>query len=58
MKTTKTIMKFLAIAVASCLMLGAAGCSLLDNVEKDKVLDAYNDVIQFAGKATLTSKEL
>ena len=54
MKVAKTIVKFGLVTVASCLMLGVVGCSLLDNVDKDKVLDAYNDVIQSAGKATLT----
>lgn len=54
MKITKTVVKFVLTVVVSCLMLGAAGCSLLDNVDKDKVLDAYNDVLQSAGKATLT----
>lgn len=54
MKVAKTIVIFGLITIASCLVLGAAGCSLLDNVDKDKVLDAYNNVIQSAGKATLT----
>ena len=31
----KTIVKFGLVTVASCLMLGAAGCSLLDNVDLD-----------------------
>lgn len=54
MKITKTIVKFVLIAVVSCLILGASGCSLLDSIDKDKVLGTYNDVIQSAGKATLT----
>ncbi|QAT49933.1 hypothetical protein EQM14_09165 [Caproiciproducens sp. NJN-50] len=56
MKIAKSVIKFGLIAVASCLILGAAGCSLLNNIDKDKVLDTYNDVIQSAGKATLTKR--
>lgn len=47
--------KLVAMAVALCLMFGSAGCSWLDNVDKDKVLDAYTDVIQSAGKVALTN---
>lgn len=54
-KTAKMIVKLGLIAAVSCLIFSTAGCSLLDKMDKDKVLDAYNDVIQAAGKTTLTN---
>lgn len=54
MKISKFVVKLVAIATTCCLLFGTAGCSLLDNVDKDKVLDAYNGIIQSVGKAMLT----
>lgn len=54
MNGTKAFIKFVAGTAACCLILGTAGCSLVNHVDKDKALDAYNGMIQNAGKVTLT----
>ena len=54
MNGTKAFIKFIASMVACYLILGTAGCSLVNHVDKDKALDAYNGMIQNAGKVTLT----
>ena len=54
MKLPKLILKLAAAAAVCCMAFSLAGCSLLDNMDKDKVLNTYNDVISSAGKTLLT----
>lgn len=54
MKNTRFIRKTLFFIVTCLCIFGMAGCSLLDNLNKDEVLDRYNNMIQSVGSKALT----
>lgn len=54
MKLSKSILKLVAVAAVCCMMFSLAGCSLFDNMDKDKLVGTYNDIISSAGESMLT----
>lgn len=54
MKLSKSLLNLITMTVVCCMMFSLTGCSLFDNMDKDKVLDTYNDIISSAGKSLLT----
>lgn len=55
MKVIKSIVKIIAASAVCVLLFGTAGCSVMGNIDKDKVLCAYNDILNHAGKVVLTN---